>query len=203
MCSSTGDDTPRTRDRTYGRGGVGAETGNLLRVYLLDEGAGGRHRRQRRAYVRKAPRRNRVPDIPDGRVVVGCDAPEQSVAVDFKRFREAYVRIVPAEPVANPIIRPLNERADIVGDPPPGKEAHLLHDEIVVHPKPGGCAPLLSGLCIRKSRLQHDGKWRALPIPAIQRVTAELEAAAERGQLQKGGMASRAGLAGLARVEGK
>src|SRR5271165_2124537 len=117
--------------------GVGAETGNLLRVNLLDKGAGGRHRRQRITYVRKVPRRNCVPDILNGRAVVGGYTPEQSVPVDVDQFREAYVRIVPAEAVANPIIRSLNKRADIVGDPPPGKEAHLLHDEIVIHPKPG------------------------------------------------------------------
>jgi len=40
-------------------------------------------------------------------------------------------------------------------------------------------------------------------VAAAQRIAAELEAAAERGQLQKGGMASRAWLAGLARVERK
>ena len=86
--------------------GVGAETGNLLRVYLLDKGADGRHRRQGRTYIWKAPGRNCVPDILDGRVVIGGDAPEQSVAVDVDRFREAYVRIVPAEAVGNPIYVP-------------------------------------------------------------------------------------------------
>src|SRR6516225_6482961 len=98
------------------------------------------------------------------------------MAVDVGRFREAYVRIVPPEAVANAIIRPLNERADIVGDPPAGKEAHLLHNEIVIHAKSGGCAARLSGLGICKSRLQHDGKRRALPIAAAQRVAAKLEA---------------------------
>jgi hypothetical protein len=61
----------------------------------------------------------------------------------------------------------------------------------------------LGSLRIRKSRLQHDRKWRALPIAAIQRVTAELEASSERGQLQEGGMASGAWLSGLAGVEGE
>src|SRR5215469_951412 len=55
--------------------GVRAETSDLLRVHLLDEGAGAGHRRQRGTYVWKAPGGNRVPDILDGRVVVGGYAP--------------------------------------------------------------------------------------------------------------------------------
>src|SRR5260370_38140971 len=44
---------------------VGAQTGNLLRVYLLDERAGGRHRRQLLTYVRKAPGGGRGLDVLD------------------------------------------------------------------------------------------------------------------------------------------
>ena len=96
----------QTRDGTYGRGGVGLRPATgcghscSMKVLAVGIGAGCR------AYVRKTPARNLIPDILDGRVVVGCDAPEQSVAVDFKRFREAYVRIVPAEPVTNPSFVP-------------------------------------------------------------------------------------------------
>src|SRR5262245_46367131 len=100
---------------------VSADPCHLLRVYLLYEGGGGRHRRQRRTYRRKAPGGDRVPDILDRWVVVGGHAPEQSVAVDIDRFREAYVRIVPPETAADPIICPLNESADVVGDTPAGE----------------------------------------------------------------------------------
>ena len=125
------------------------------------------------------------------------------MAVDVDLLRDAYVRIVPGEAVSDAVICSLNEGAEIVGDLTAGKQARLLQDKIVVDAKSGGGAAGLSGLGIRKSRLQHDCKRRALPIPAVQRVAAELEAAAERGQLQKSGMASRAGLAGLACVEGQ
>src|SRR5262244_2265036 len=81
---------------------IATEAGDLLRVNLVDEGTGSRHRRQSRADIRKAPRRDRVPDILDGRVVVGGYAPEQSVAVDVYRLREAYVSIVPTETAGDP-----------------------------------------------------------------------------------------------------
>src|SRR5262249_31704231 len=58
-----------------------------------------------------------------------------------------------------------------------------------------------SGLRIRKGRLQHDRKWRALPIPAIQRVAAQLKAATERRQFEKSRMTGRTGLSGLASVK--
>src|SRR5215469_562656 len=125
------------------------------------------------------------------------------MAVDVDRFREAYIRIVPAKAMTNPVICSLDESAHIVGDPPAGKEAHLLHHEIVVHAKSGGCAALLRGLRIGKGGLQHHREGRAAPITAAQGVAAELEAPAERGQLQKGGVARRTWLAGLACVEGK
>src|SRR5215471_3560495 len=128
-------------------------------------------------------------------------SPEQSVAVDVDLLRDAYVRIVPVEVVLDAIIGSLDEGAEIVGDPPAGEEARLLQGKVVIHPKSGGCAARLSGLGIRKSRLQHDRKRRALPIPAAQRVAAELEAAAKRRQLQESGMASRAWLPGLAGIE--
>jgi hypothetical protein len=43
----------------------------------------------------------------------------------------------------------------------------------------------LRALGVGKSRLQHHRKQRALPIPAAQRIATELEAPAERRQLQK------------------
>src|SRR5271169_2443532 len=84
---------------------------------------------------------------------------------------------------------------------PPVKRLHLLHDKVVVHTKAGCGTAWLSTLGIRKSRLQHDRKRRALPVAAAQSVATQLEATAERGQLQKRRMAGRAGLSGLTRVE--
>src|SRR5215471_834423 len=123
------------------------------------------------------------------------------MAVDIDLLREAYIRVVPMETVGDPVPRSLDEGAEIVGDLTAGEETRLLQDKVVIHPKSGGCAARLSGLGIRKSRLQHDRKRRALPIPAAQRVAAELEAAAKRRQLQESGMASRAWLPGLAGIE--
>jgi len=60
---------------------------------------------------------------------------------------------------------------------------------------------VLSRLSIRKGRLQHDRKRRALPISATQGVTAELEPPAEWRQLQESRVAGRACLSGLARVK--
>src|SRR6516165_11821901 len=124
------------------------------------------------------------------------------MAVDVDLLRQAYVRVVPGEAVADPVIGSLDECAEIVGDPPAGKQAHRLHDKVVVHAESGRCAARLSGLGIRKSRLQHDRERWALPIPATQRVAAQLEAAAERRQLQESSMAGRAWLPGLAGVKG-
>src|SRR6516165_123227 len=109
--------------------------------------------------------------------------------VGVDRLCHAYVGIVPGEAVGDTVIGSLNERAEIVGDPPPGKEAHLLHDKVIVHTEAGCSTARLSALGIRKSRLQHDRKGRALPIPAAQRVAAQLKAAAERAQFEKRGMA--------------
>jgi hypothetical protein len=139
--------------------------------------------------------------VGDGRVVVGRYPPEQSVAVDVERLREAYVSVVPTETPADAVIGPLNERPEIVCDPATGKQAHLLHREVIVGREMWSRSLLLIGRSISKSRLQHDRKRRAIPIAAAQCVATQLEAAAERGQLEKGGMASRTRLAGLARIE--
>ena len=183
---------------------VGGEPDDLLRVYLLDERAGGR---------RSAP----AAELMNGKLQAGivfqtswtvglllAVTPHSRVwPSTLTDFAIAYVRVVPAEAVGDAVICSLNEGAEIVGDPPAGKEADLLQDKIVVDAKSGCGAARLSGLGIRKSRLQHDRERRALPIAAAQRVAAELEAAAERRQLQKSGVAGRARLAGLARVEGQ
>src|SRR5271167_2713458 len=95
---------------------IATETDHLLRVYLLDKCFGGRHRRQLRAYIRKAPCGDRVPDILDGRVVVGGDAPEQRVAVDVEQLREPYVRIVPAEVMGDAVPGSLDESSRILGE---------------------------------------------------------------------------------------
>src|SRR6516165_415511 len=179
---------------------IAAEADDLLRVHLLDKGAGGGHRRNSGTDVREAPSGNRVPNIVDGRVVVGRYPPQQSVAVDVERLREADVSVVPTETPADAVIGPLNERSEIVGDPATGKQAHLLHREVVVGREMRSRILLLIGRSIGKSRLQHDRKRRATPIAAAQCVAAQLEAAAERGQLQKSGMTGRAGLPGLACV---
>src|SRR5215471_10501344 len=145
---------------------IATEADNLLRVDLVDEGGRRRHRRQLRTYVGKAPGRNRVPDILDGRVVVDGSPPEQRMAVDIDLLCDAYVRIVPGEAMADAVPGSLNEGAEIVGDLAAGKEARLLQDKIVVDAKSGRCAARLSRLSIRKGRLQHDRERRAFPISA-------------------------------------
>src|SRR5215831_11591344 len=129
------------------------------------------------------PHGNRIPYILHGRVIVDSSSPQQGMAVEIDLLREAYVRVVPVETVGDPVPRSLNEGAEIVGDLTAGEETRLLQDKIVIHPKSGGCADRLSRLSIRKGRLQHDRKWRALPIPATQGVAAELKAAAKQRQL--------------------
>src|SRR6516164_9881362 len=94
---------------------IAAEADDLLRVHLLDKGAGSRHRRHRGTDVREAPSGDRVPNILDGRVVVGRYPPEQSVAVDVERLGEAYIGAVPTDAPAAAVIRPLNERPEVVG----------------------------------------------------------------------------------------
>jgi hypothetical protein len=65
-------------------------------------------------------------------------------------------------------------------------------------------ATLLSGLRVGKSRrLKHHGERGPRLVAATQRIAAELEATPKRGQLEKSGMASRAGLPGLPCVQGK
>jgi predicted short-subunit dehydrogenase-like oxidoreductase (DUF2520 family) len=123
------------------------------------------------------------------------------VAIDVDRFRDADVRIVPVEAVVDAVVGSLDERAEIVGDLATGEEARLLQHKIVVHAKSGCCTAWLSGLRIRKSWLQHDRKRRTLPIAATQRVTAQLEAAAERRQLPESRMARRTWLSRLTSIE--
>ena len=58
---------------------VAAETDNLLRVDLVDEGSRRRHQRQPRTYVGKAPGGNRVPDVLHSRVIIDGSPPQSSV----------------------------------------------------------------------------------------------------------------------------
>src|SRR5215472_5348775 len=146
---------------------IAAEADDLLRVHLIDKGAGGRHRCQSGTDVREAPSRNRVPNILDGRVVVGRYPPEQSVAVDVERLREAYIGVVPTETPADAVIRPLNERPEVFGDPATGKQAHLLHREVIVGRKMRSRSLRLIGRSISESRLQHDRKRGATPVAAV------------------------------------
>src|SRR6516225_10473063 len=96
---------------------------------------------------------------------------------------------------------PWMKAPEILGESATGKEAHLLHDKVVVHAEAGRSTAWLSALGIRKSRLQHNRERRAIPISPAQGIAAQFETTAERGQLQKGGMTGRAGLSGLACVE--
>src|SRR6516165_3381016 len=168
---------------------IAAEADDLLRVHLLNKGAGGRHRRHSGTDVREAPSRDRVPDVLDGRVVIGGQPPEQGVAVEVDRLREAYVGVVPTEIPADAVIGPLNKRPEIVGNPATGKPAHLLHREVIVGREMRSRSLRLIGRSISESRLQHDREWRAIPVAAAQCVATQLEASAERRQLEKSGMA--------------
>src|SRR5215472_17102832 len=124
------------------------------------------------------------------------------MAVDVDRLREAYVRIVPTETAGNAIIGPLNKRAEVVCDPATGKEAHLLEREVVVGAEMRSSTALLSGLGMGIGwGLEHYGKRRSCPITTAQCVATQLEAAAERCQLQKSRIAGRTRLAGLACIE--
>src|ERR1700730_13555189 len=76
--------------------GVGADANDLLRVHLLDKGTGGRRRRQSRADVREAPSGDRVPDVLDGRIVVGGHAPQQIMAPDIDRIGVSGYRYCPS-----------------------------------------------------------------------------------------------------------
>jgi hypothetical protein len=88
------------------------------------------------------------------------------VAVDVERLRKAYVSVVPTETPADAVIGPLNERPEIVGDPATGKQAHLLHREVIVGREMRSRSLLLICLGVGEGRLQHDRKRRAVPIPA-------------------------------------
>src|SRR6516165_386860 len=144
---------------------VDAEPGNLLRVDLVDEGLGSRRRRQSRADIRKAPGGYRVPDVLDRRVVVGRDTPQQVVAVDFDRLREPYICIIPTETAGNTIIRPLDERAEIVGEPATSKQTGLLEREIVVGAEMRSGTARLSRLGMGISgRLEHHRERRSRPV---------------------------------------
>jgi hypothetical protein len=136
-------------------------------------------------------------------IVVGGHAPQEIVPAEIDLIRVPDIGVVPAKSPRDPIVGSLDERAEIVGDPSAGKKAHLLHGEIIVWSEMGSGAALLPDLGTGIGRLEHDREGRSLPVTTTQRVTAELEAAAERGQLQKGGMTSRARLPGLTGVEGE
>src|SRR5262249_48396257 len=104
------------------------------RIDLVDEGGRRRHRRQPRTYVGKAPGRNRVPDVLDGRVVVDGSPPEESVAVDVDLLCDAYVRIVPGKAMADAVPRSLNEGAEIVGELPPVKRLACCRTNLLLTP---------------------------------------------------------------------
>jgi hypothetical protein len=123
------------------------------------------------------------------------------VAVDVDRLGEAYIGVVPSETPCDAVIGPLNKRPEIVGDPATGKQAHLLHREVIVGREMRSRSLRLIGRSISESRLQHDREWRAIPVAAAQCVATQLEAPAERRQLEKSGMAGGARLTGLARVK--
>src|SRR5216683_3984394 len=140
---------------------IGAEADNLLRVGLVDESLGGRHWRQGRADKREMPSGYRVPDVLDRRVIVGGYAPQQIVSLDVDRIGITNIGIVPAEAAGDTVICPLDERAEIVGEPPAGEEANLLQREVIVGAEMRSSTTFLSGLRMSKSGcLEHDREWR-------------------------------------------
>jgi hypothetical protein len=106
------------------------------------------------------------------------------VAIDVDRICEPYICIIPSETAEHTIVRPLDERAEVVGDSATGKQAHLLEREVVIGAEMRSGTARLSGLGMGISRCleRHRERW-ARPIPAAQRVAAQLEAPAERCQL--------------------
>ena len=80
------------------------------------------------------------------------------MAADIDLIGIADIGVVPAEAPGDPVVCSLDERAEIVGNPPAGEQAHLLHRKIVVRPEMRGGTSLLPGLGMGKGRLQHDGK---------------------------------------------
>src|SRR5262249_834199 len=140
---------------------IGAEADNLLRVGLVDEGLGGRHWRQGGADERETPGGYRVPDVLDCRIIVGGYTPQQIVSLDVDRVGVTNIGVVPAEAARNAVVGPLDERAEIVREPPAGEEAHLLQCAVIVCAKMRRSTALLSGLRMGKSRcLEHDREWR-------------------------------------------
>jgi hypothetical protein len=113
----------------------------------------------------------------------------------------ADVGIVPVELMKDAVIGPLDEGAEMVGDLAAGKQAHLLHRRGVIVGEAGGQAARLRRLQMREPRLQCHRKRRTLPVAAAQVLGAELEAAAERRQFKKGGMAGGAEFPGLPRIK--
>src|SRR6516162_7579548 len=182
--------------------GITGEADDLLGIDKVNEGFGGRCRRQLRTDKGKAPDGCRVPDVLNCRAVVGINPPQQSVVVELDRLREPYICIIPSETAEHTIIRPLDERSEVVGESSAGKQAHLLEGKVVVGAEMGRGTTRLAGLGMGVCRrLERHRERRARPIPAVQYVAAQLEASAERCELPKSSMAGRARLAGLARVE--
>ena len=109
----------------------------------------------------------------------------------------ANVGVIPGKAVTDAVVGSLDEGAKMIGDLAAGKQANLLHREGVVVGEAGRQAARLRLLEMREHRLQEDRKRRSLPVAAAQRVGAELEPAAERRQLKKGGVTGGTGFPGL------
>jgi hypothetical protein len=180
---------------------VGAKADEVLRQRPVDQRARDRLRRQFGGDVRKAPGWRRVPYILDARIVVEREAPEEVVATQLDAVRKANVGVVPAEAPGSAIVGRLDEGAGMVGQSPAGEEARLLQREIIVRAEMRRRTLRLRRLGMREGRLQEHRERRQIGLAAAERIAAELEPAAERRQLRKGGTTARAGQPGLPRIK--
>ena len=153
-----------------------------------------------RGDLRPAERRRRVPRVFDRRRVVGVDAPDRVLAEQLERVGVADVGRVEADRSADRIAGDLDERAEIAVELAGDEAGDLLGDEIVVGVQARRGRRVLRRIGVGEAGHVHGRDRRALPVAAAQRIAADLEAAAERRQFRKGGVAGGAGLAGLAGV---
>src|SRR5689334_7967384 len=133
---------------------VSAKAGNPLRKRALDKSAGGWLRCQGRANVRKAPGRYCVPNILHRRVIVQAGTEQEIMVADLQGVGISDIGVVPAEAIADAVVRSLDERTKVFRQPAAGKQADFLHGEVVIRAKPWRSTSRLTRLSVSKCRLQ-------------------------------------------------
>ena len=143
------------------------------------------------------------PGVFDGWRVVDVDAPNRVQAKQFERVGVADIGGVDRRSIGDRVAGDLDERAEIAVELTRDEARHLLGDEIVVRAQSRGGGRILRRARVGEARhVERRDRW-ALPIAASQRVAAHFEPSAKRCELGKGGVADRAGQAGLPAKLGK